>query len=64
MVLRIMTSHFSFQRTGADGDIELHYEMWTGKTPDPDADLFDLSLGKFDLKLTWEATGEPEPTDR
>lgn len=60
MVLRILTSHFAFQYAETAGGLELHYEMWTGETPAPDADLFGLSLGKFDLSLTWEATGEAE----
>lgn len=60
MVLRILTSHFAFKHEPAVGELELHYEMWTGKTPDPEADLFDLSLGKFDLQLSWEAVGESE----
>ncbi|MDB5099352.1 MAG: hypothetical protein JWM80_3773 [Cyanobacteria bacterium RYN_339] len=56
MILRIMTSHFRIIQTGATGLIELHYELFTGETADPAADLTALGLGKFTLTFTWRLT--------
>jgi uncharacterized beta-barrel protein YwiB (DUF1934 family) len=53
MILRVMTSHFLIAHAASSGRIELHYELFTGETADPEADPTALSLGKFTLTLAW-----------
>lgn len=53
MVLRVLTSHFDVQTRDEGGRIELHYQLWTGASSDPEADPQEISLGKFQLALDW-----------
>ena len=55
MMLGVMTSHFSLQQDGQAGRVELHYELFTAESAEPDADPMGLSLGKFELAMDGQA---------
>lgn len=56
MILRVMTSHFLVNVAPREGHVELHYELFTAETAEPDADPTKLSLGKFTLAVDWHDT--------
>ena len=40
---------------GLSGRIQLAYDLFTGASADPDADLMEVTLGRFTLDLVWDA---------
>lgn len=55
MVLRVLTKKLAVTLDPDRGRIELEYDLFTGKSADPEADPTELPLGHFTLDLVWDA---------
>ncbi len=55
MILRVITTRMDVVRDPDRGRIQLAYDLFTGASADPDADLMEVTLGRFTLDLVWDA---------
>lgn len=55
MILRVQTKQLDVVRDPDRGRILLTYDLYTGASADPEADLMEVALGHFTLDVVWDA---------